>query len=293
MAPHRLIARRAAVVLGAASLLLAACGDEGEPTTAGAGVDLASTTTEQPDGEEGASEPSPTTAAPTTEDVTPTTGGPANVGAIDPALTSEVCPGLVGFLVRPVGAEPPADDAPLGDALARLAAEAPDPLGAQAAAVLALDELDDGAGSVDDRAEVERIVADGYAGIEGVHGWALNQCPVDGVVWSCLEIDRREVLSTVGEGIGGEESTTTTEPGAATPEAVVSAHEAEGEPVEVRRTEDEVLVAWLDDDGRAVESMTVVEDGGWRDDGGQSCTSSPSGPSEDEGFGMVGEEIPG
>ncbi len=240
-------------------VLLVACADDPETTTAGPGDAAADEATEPPE----TTGPDPTDAAETTP------LSPAEAEAVAVACTA-----LDGTLLRPVGQEHPSDDEALRTAMAVLSTDGPEPARSHAAALIALDALDDDEVYLSlDEAERRAITEDGYAGLEGLLEWTIATCEITEVVWGCVATTRTDTSTSVGEPIGGEgeDTTTTTEPGAAAPEDVYSEAASEGEPVEIRRAEDEVLVAWLDERGLAVESLTVVDDGGWRPDGGEVC----------------------
>jgi hypothetical protein len=259
MAPSRPLVRSLAA-LGLVALL-AGCADDGETTT--------------------------TEASSTTE----ATSTPAGTG-----VEAEACAGLAGWFPRPVTAtEPPEDDSAAVAAIELLATEGPEPVRSSARAVLDLQALeDDGAPWEDaEEGEVQAAYTEGLAGAEDLYRWALGSCPTSEVVWSCLETSGRTTFATVGEAIAGPDGetdgvTTTTASGAATPEEVVAEGVSEGDPVEISRSDAEVVVAWLDAEGHAVEALTVVDDDGWRSDGSVLCEDLATA---DEDFEPIGEAV--
>lgn len=291
MAPSRPIVRtlavRALVVVGL--VLVVGCSDDGETTTAGSGLEMPTETTGVADSTEGDGTEATTTES-EPEDVEST---PANAGAVDPAVAEPACAGFAGFFPMPVQGEEPMDDTGLLDALEGLAADGPEPLRTQAQAVLDLEAIDSGEAEL---SEEEMVVAyqEGLVAVRGIYAWALDTCEVDDVVWACVELNGAERFETVGEAIAGDDGTeivtTTTEPGAARPEDVYAEAEMDGDPVEVSRTDDHVLVAWLDADGHAVATLDVIDDGGWRHDGRTTCDDGEDSE-DDEGFAPVGGPI--
>lgn len=255
----RSLTTRAAAALVALALF-AGCTDDPETTTAGPGAASTDETAEGP-GTTGSATTDPEGTAPL---------GPAEAEAVDAA-----CASLGGTLLRPVGDDHPSNDDALRSAMDVLAADGPEPARSHAEALIALDALDDDETYLSlDEAEIEAISEDGYAGIEGLLEWGIDTCATTEVIWGCVATTGRDTFTSVGEPIGGEDdasATTTTEPGAATPEDVYSEAESDGDPVEISRTDDEVIFAWVDERGLAVESLTVVDDGGWRSDGGEVC----------------------
>lgn len=284
MAPSRPLVR-SLVALGVVALL-AGCSDDGETTTAGAGLALPSETTEAPDPTDApATTGSPTTAAP------PTTTAVAAVGP-----EAEACAGLAGWFPRPVTAtEPPEDDSTAVAAIELLATEGPEPVRSQARALLDLQAFEDAGAPLEDveEGEVQALYDEGLAGAEALYQWSIATCGTTEVVWSCPETTGRTTFATVGEAIAGPDGdtggvTTTTAPGAATPEEVFAEGVSEGDPVEISRSDGEVVVAWLDAEGHAVEVLTVVDDDGWRSDGSVLCADLDA---EESGFRPVGEAI--
>jgi hypothetical protein len=298
MPAPRPIARTLAVLLGL--LVLAACSDDGETTTAGTGLAMPEETTEVPD----TTDPTTTTTADDPEDDTPTTA-PPTTPAVDPVV-ADACEGFAGTLLLPVGTEPPEDDSAMLDAIESLAAEGPEDVRADAEALLWLVEAEEDESLLElPPEELSARMQEGYRAVEAVFAWARDTCDVDGVLWSCAVTSGAMEFETVGEAIEGPDGdaeivTPTTEPGAAAPEDVYSEALSEGEPVEISRTDDEVVVAWLDEDGHAVEVMTVIDDGGWRSDGIERC-DDPTDPGYDDAptfetipsGGTVGEDIGG
>jgi hypothetical protein len=230
---------RALMAVGGLALL-AGCSDGEDRSSDGAGLDLSSTT---------------------------------SAPASDADGEAAVCRGLEETLLLPVDAEYPEDDSALLDALEAVAANGPDRPSADATMWLELvRNVRDGVGPGTSDAELNSTVAEGYQALARVYGWALDACPVEGIVWACPETTARTALPDVGEDVE-EEVTTPTEPGAATPEEVVDTEaDGVGERVEVRRTDAEVVVAWLDDDGHAVEVVSARDDAGWRSDGSVTCS---------------------
>jgi len=280
---------RALVAVGAL-VLVAGCTDDGETTTAG--LDLGSTTTEVSEG--GGDDPTTTETA-STEATGPATTTEGTSAAADPELVAAGCPGLEATILLPVDAEYPEDDAVLLDALNALADLRPDPVGEDAAVVRTLiaAEGDPEMEALPPEA-IDALVVDAFAALERVQDWGRDACTVEGIGWACPATDGATKFESVGEPIGGDDTTTTTEPGAATPEDVFAEGESEGDPVVVSRTEDEVVAAWLDENGDAVEVITVIEDGGWRSDGTLECLD-PEDLVEEPQFETIepGEEIPG
>ncbi|HEV7722737.1 MAG TPA: hypothetical protein VGO60_15700, partial [Iamia sp.] len=215
---------------------------------------------------------------------------------IDATLAETVCAGFQGTLVSTVAGETPDDDSPLSDALEALADAGPEPLRTEAQALLTLDAIEGGDPSVAGLSEEEASAAyeEGMAAVESLFEWALGECPTDEVVWGCFEQNSQATFATVGEAIGGdgdEAPTTTSAPGASTPEELYDEADSEGDPVEIIRTDDDVLVAWLDERGFAQESLAAEEDGGWHVGERRTCDDDPTFENDD--FEMVGEEIPG
>jgi hypothetical protein len=139
-------------------------------------------------------------------------------------------------------------------ALERLAADGPEELRDDAAAVATTEDLDPDA--VTD-AEVDELAA----AAERLVAWGVERCELDGPVWGCV---RRGSFRQVDMGIDGDA------PAGGSPEE--AAGDAEGERVEVGRTDDRVTFAWLDADGLAVRSETVVEDDGtWASERSSHC----------------------
>lgn len=116
------------------------------------------------------------------------------------------------------------------------------------------------------------MVADVRAAGERMIAWAAGTCEVDGPVWSCIA---RSGFRPVGEAIAAEDGSLP--PPARAPEEVVADGDHAGERVEVSRTDDRVLFAWLDEDGLAVRSEVVLRDpgeGAWTS--GQTSECSPA-----------------
>lgn len=275
MAPIRPLSRLL-VALGALALVVTGCSDDGETTTAGSGLDLASTTTEVVEG--GGDE---TTRPASTAEPSATTEAEPDTGGVDPAVAETACAGLEATILLPVDADQPEDDSVLLDALNALAESRPAPVGEDAATVrtLAIAEGDPEVEALPPEA-IDALVVDAFHALERVQDWGREACTVEGIGWACPATDSVTEFEVIGEAIGGDDTTTTTEPGAATPEDVFAEGESEGDPVVVSQTEDEVVAAWLDEDGYAVEVITVIEDDGWRSDGIQECLDAEDLTSE-------------
>ncbi|HMJ77615.1 MAG TPA: hypothetical protein VK507_16670 [Iamia sp.] len=286
MAPSRPLVRILAAL--GALVLVAGCTDDGETTTAGSGLAMPSETTEAPEGGDPTTTTSEATEPATTTEATP---------AADPEVVAAACPGLEATILLPVDVEYPDDDSVLLDALNALADARPEPVGEDAAVVRTLmaAEGDPEVEALPPEA-IDALVVDAFAALERVQDWGRDACVVEGIGWACPATDGVTKFEMVGEAIGGgdDDTTTTTEPGAATPEQVFTEGVSDGEPVVVSRTEDEVVAAWLDENGDAVEVITVIEDGGWRSDGTQQCLT-PEDLVEEPQFETIepGEEIPG
>lgn len=287
---------RALITVGALALL-AGCSDDGETTTA-AGLDVSAATTEGGDTDTAdTTESTPTTEAPGDEPATTVPSGP------EAEAVAQACVVFGETMLLPVGTEyepSPAGDAAFLDALTVLADTGPAEVRADAAAFAALTETDT---LTDEEVmemspeELDAIMAtmqEGYQAAERVYDWMLGACEVDGIVWACPTASSRGTFTPVGDSIDGEDEPvpSTTEPGASTPEELYGEAESEGEPVEVSRSDEKVVVAWLDEDGHAVEALIVVEDDGWRSGGTMVC-DDPTDPGADDGFEPIGEEIPG
>ncbi len=272
MARHRTLAR--ALVIAGALVLVTGCSDAGGTTTA-TGLDLSSTTTEvaeERDDDTTTTGATATTASTTTTSTTTTSTTEPSVETVDVA-----CAAFGDTMLRPIGSEPPErdDDAFLA-ALEALVAAGPEPTPGAAAAVLALDDASAAAeaGTLSPEEALAALRAS-HEGLVALQDWALGACPVEGVVWSCPVLTGLRTFVPVGEPIADEDGElpppTTTAPPMASPEEVYAQAESDGEPVEISRTDDEVVVAWLDDAGHAVEVLTVVDADGWRSDGTMAC----------------------
>lgn len=282
--------RSLAASLGVVALLLAGCGDDGGETTTATGLDLSSTTTETSSGDDASSgDDDPSAAEATTSTTEAPSDQPSSGDDEVPAdIVATACAGLAATMLLPVDAEYPEDDAVLLEALDALAEARPASVGEAAARVrtMVAAEEDPEVAALPPEA-LEGLLVDAFRGMEEVHAWGLEHCDVEGVVWACPATSGAKKFEAVGEAIGGDDTTTTTEPGAATPEAVFSEGTSDGEPVVVSRSDDEVVAAWLDEDGAAVEVITVVEDGGWRSDGTVECMTE-----EDLTAGPTFETVP-
>jgi len=231
-----------AVVLAAA---LAGCGDDGDPVATGSGGGA---------------------------------GGDSTCADLDVAVISPVA--VPDLDEQPEGGLEDQEDVAAQEeaaaALERLAADGPDPVAADAAALLEVSDVDEDEVTTD-------LVVEARAAGERLIAWAAESCEIDGTVWSCPV---RSAFRTVGARIddgGGEDLAPDR-----TPEDVVADSADAGERVEVSRTDDEVLFAWLDGDGLAVRSEYVTRDGGdW-----SSVETGECDPGEGAAFTMVGEDGP-
>lgn len=276
------ILTRALVAVGL--VLVAGCRDDGETTTA-TGLALGSTTTEVAEGGVDSTTTSVTSTSTTTTSTTTTTTPDPRVETVATA-----CEAFLGTNLRSVGTDATVDDATYAAALEALVAGGPEPTPGAAASVLALEDANDAvaAGTLSYE-EAAGALQDAYDAGEVLHHWGLDTCPVEGVVWSC-SLTSTQRYAPPGDSTDGGGEATTTVPGAARPEDVFGEAATEGEPVEISRTDAEVVVAWLDGEGHAVEVLTVVDDAGWRPDRRQACNTDPMGIPPGE-FTIVGEEI--
>ncbi len=207
---------------------------------------------------------------------------------------ADACASMAESMLLPLDTEgDQVSDAALPATMEVLAGSGPAEVRGPAEAVLALEEM----GELTDEEvmalsaeEQDRLVAEaqeGDAALDEIYLWGLDHCEVDGVLWACAVPGGRSRFTKIPmEG----EPPATTEPGAATPEALYAEADRDGEPIEVRRADDRVLVAWVDDAGHAVESLELADEDGWRVDGQLACEEPGD---RADGFEPVGEEVEG
>ncbi len=117
-----------------------------------------------------------------------------------------------------------------------------------------LDRLDDDQGSMDD-GDSERV----RTLLDDVSVWALDECPPTEATWGCV---LQSEFRPVGDRIGGD--SISGGPTSDTPEETVGEGADQYERVEVERTSERVLFAFLDEKGltrRTAEALRA--DDGW------------------------------
>jgi hypothetical protein len=194
------------------------------------------------------------------EEAPPAEAAPADDRSLDGEAMATTCADLdVAVLeqVEGVTPEPSPSEDEVMRAFDRLAdADAPE-VAAMASDVVPLFALDP------DDMSMERQQA-GIQAMEGLLEWGAARCDVDAPIWACLY---RSSFQPVGEAILDPDDPVPppTEPGAATAEQALAPEDGEGERVEVERTDDVVVFAWVDERGNATSSRTVTrsEGGGW------------------------------